>query len=227
MIQNLKGKNTTKYKAVFFDLDGTVVESGTGCKNGIKYMFEKIGHDENDETKINAFLGPSVKVHLKEKYSFSDRQVEEAYVFYREYYYNKGIYESSLYDGIKEMITAIKSTGKTVYIATLKPQDQAEDMLSRFGISSLFSGIFGARHDLGIYDKIEILQRAVGMIGEVSKAVMVGDRHYDMISGQHVGFDTIGVLYGYGNYTELRDAGCDYLVDSVQDLYSMLGRKDI
>lgn len=227
MIQNLNGKNSAKYKTVFLDLDGTVAKSGTGCVNGIRYMFEKIGYNENNEDNINSFLGPSVKRHLKEKYLFSDGQAEQAYVFYKEYYISKGIYESCLYDGIKQTIKAIKSTGKTVYIATLKPQDQAEILLNWLGISDLFSGVFGARHDLGISHKNDILKLALDALGEVMPAVMVGDRYYDILSGQHVGLDTVGVLYGYGNYTELKDAGCDYLADSPDDLYTMLGRNDI
>jgi len=227
MIRNFSSKDSTKYEAVFFDLDGTIAESGTGCLNGVRYMLEKIGFEENDEAKLQAFVGPAVKMHLKEAYSFSDKQAAEAYVFYRDYYDSKGIYESCLYEGIEDAIKAIKSTGKTLYVATLKPQDQAETMLKRFGISALFSGVFGARHDLGIYHKNGVLQRASEMLGNGLHAVMVGDRYYDIISGQHVGFDTIGVLYGYGDYEELKTAGCDYLVDSVQDLYTMLGRQDI
>jgi len=226
MIQNISSKERTKYETVFFDLDGTIVKSGKGCVNGVRYMFDKIGYEENDETKMQAFVGPSVKMHLKETYSFSESQAAEAYVFFREYYDSNGIYESCLYDGIKDTIKAIKNTDKTLYLATLKPQDQAESMLERFDIAHMFSGVFGARHDLNIYHKNGVLQRASEILGDITHAVMVGDRHYDIISGQHVGFDTIGVLYGYGNYDELKSAGCDYLVDSVQDLNIMLGRKD-
>ncbi len=224
MIQNLTDRNTD-YKNIFFDLDGTVVDSGQGCINGLKYMFQKIGLTENDEAKIKAFLGPSVKVHLMENYSFEDNQADQAYDFYKEYYLSQGIYENCLYDGIKQTIEAIKNTGKKVYIATLKPQVQAESILERYGMTSLFSGIFGARHDLGIYDKNTLLTRAISKIGDVPDAVMVGDRYYDIISGKHVGFDTAGVLYGYGSRRELIEAGCDHLVDSVSDLYDMLGRK--
>jgi phosphoglycolate phosphatase len=100
----------------------------------------------------------------------------------------------------------------------------ALQVLERFSLFELFSRVFAARHDKNIYDKNEVLEAAVNELGDVSGAVMVGDRSFDILGGQHVGFDTVGVLYGYGDYEELAGAGCDYTADSVQDVAVLLGR---
>lgn len=227
MINNITGFDMSKIDTVFLDLDGTVSRSGTSCKNGVKYMFDKIGHRQVEGAELNAFVGPTIKVHLSEAYGFSEADAADAYVFYREYYDGIGIFESTMYDGITDAIENMRAAGKTVYIATLKPEDQAKQILQMYGITHLFADIFGARHDLGIVHKKMVLERAVQIIGETPKnAVMVGDRNHDVFAGAHIGFGTVGVLYGYGEYEELFGAGCDIIVDSVSDLDILLGRKN-
>lgn len=227
MINNVTGIDISKMDTVFLDLDGTVSKSGTSCRNGVKYMFEKIGRKQIDGAELDAFIGPTVKVHLRESYGFSEQEAADAYVYYREYYDGIGIFESTLYDGIADAIEAMRTADKTLYIATMKPEEQAKQILQMFGIAHLFKDIFGARHDLGIMHKHLVLERAVQIIGETPKnAVMVGDRNHDVIAGKNIGFGTVGVLYGYGELKELTDAGCDIIVDSVADLSTLLGRKN-
>lgn len=223
MIRNITGR-INNYKTIFIDLDGTVTDSGEGCVNGIRYMFKNIGYSDYEESKLKEFVGPAVKKHLISAYGFSQRQADEAYPFYREYLLSKGIYENRLYDGIVEALLSIKQTGKPIYIATSKPEQQALIVLEHFGIRHLFSGVFAARHEQGIFEKSEVLEYAVKAIGKPECPVMVGDRFYDIIGGKHVGFDTIGVLYGYGSSEELTQAGCDITVDSTADLAVLLGR---
>lgn len=227
MIERLKGSETDKIDNVFLDLDGTVSKSGESCKNGVKYMFQKIGYRDISESELNGFVGPTIKVHLLDEYGFSEKDAAQAYLYYREYYDGIGIFESTLYEGVVDVIENIKSAGRRVYIATMKPEDQAKQILDMYGITQMFCGVFGARHDLGIVHKHMVLDRAVDIIGETPKSsVMVGDRHYDVLAGKHVGFGTVGVLYGYGTYDELKYAGCDIIVDSVRDLSLLFGGND-
>ncbi len=223
MIRNITGKDAS-YRMVFLDLDGTVTDSGPGCINAVRYMFDKIGYTENDENRIRGFMGPPMKRHLVREFGFSEEEAAAAYVHYREYYDSKGVFENKPYDGIAQAIASIKGSGKEVYIATSKPENLALLVLEKFGLSGLFSGVFAARHDKNILDKDEVLESAVAELGDVTDAVMVGDRCFDILGGKHVGFDTIGVLYGYGSEDELTGAGCDYTVDTVHDLAVLLGR---
>ena len=101
------------------------------------------------------------------------------------------------------------------------------DMLRKLCLEPLFTDAFGAWHERGISDKTQVLQNAMQRLGgRPEHAVMVGDRSYDVIGGRAAGLDTAGVLYGYGNEAELAGAGCDYLLDTVDDLEKMLGGKE-
>jgi phosphoglycolate phosphatase len=222
MIRNLTGRNGI-YDTVFFDLDGTITDSGEGCMNAVRYMFEQIGYPENMESRLRDFVGPPLRNHLMKEYCFSESEAEKAYALYREYYLNKGIYENRVYDGFPEALASIKRSGKRVYIATSKPEPQALFVLERFGLLGEFTGVFAADHKLGICYKDEVIAHAVKTLGKLDSAVMVGDRSYDILGGKLAGFGTVGVLYGYGGYDELSGAGCDYIVDSTEDLSALLG----
>ena len=225
MIENLSGLDVSIMDSIFLDLDGTVSESGESCKNGVKYMFDKIGMDKPGEEELNAFVGPTVKVHLVEEHGFSEEEAAHAYTFYREYYDGIGIFESSMYEGIDKAIISMKESGRKVYLATLKPEEQAIQITEHYKIDKLFDGIYGARHDLGILHKQQVLQRAVEKIGKhPGESVMVGDRKYDIMAAKHMGFYSVGVLYGYGTRQELVEQGCDIIVQSVADLAGLFSK---
>ncbi len=222
MIKRIRGK-AQEFKHVFMDLDGTITESGPGIINAVLYMFERIGVNEDSEERLRGFIGPPVTEYLKQVYGFSEDEAQQAYVVFREYYERQGVWESRLYEGITEAIEDMKSSGKKVYIATAKPEFIALPVLNHFGITDLFDRVFAVRREIGIYDKLQVLQYASKELGRIPSPVMVGDRSYDIEGGRAVGYATVGVLYGYGSRDELLLAGCDYLLDSVADLSALLG----
>lgn len=68
--------------------------------------------------------------------------------------------------------------------------------------------------------KAEVIQCGLTTadVSDFSKAVMIGDREHDILGAKAVGMDSVGVLYGYGDYEELKNAGADYIVEKAQDI---------
>ena len=224
MIRNVTGKNYGHYTTAFFDFDGTILESGEGIINAVKYMFSHIGMEETDEKRLRAFIGPPVKNYLRDTYGMDEVLADKAYAFFREYYLDKGIHESRLYKKIADTLKSLKNKNITLYIATCKRESMIPPMLAQYHLADVFSGVFGAHHDIGVFDKTQVLEYALERIGSLSdNAIMIGDRSHDIIGGRSVGLDTAGVLYGYGDEDELLDAGCDFLLESVSDLSVLLG----
>ena len=87
-------------KILFWDLDGTLTESGEGITKSVQYALEKIGKPEPDLEKLKVFIGPPL---LEQFMAFAgvDRETAELGVkYYRERYSEKGIFENSPYPGI-------------------------------------------------------------------------------------------------------------------------------
>lgn len=222
MIHRITGKDENRYKTVFFDFDGTIADSGQGCVEAVRHMFSCIGMEERDDARLLKFVGPPVKHHLMDAYGFSQQRADEAYPYFSEYYMKKGMQKIDLYDGIADVLAAVKRSGKTLYVATAKTAPVAIQLLEQFGLLPLFENVFGACHERGVSNKTQVLKDAVKQLGAVPPdAVMVGDRYYDIDGAKAIGIDTIGVLYGYGDREEL--TGADFLADTVSDLTNLLG----
>jgi phosphoglycolate phosphatase len=189
-------------------------------------MFDHLGVREDDEERLRSFIGPPVTVNLQRLYGFSEEDAQDAYMIFREYYERAGMFENRLYDGIVEAIEAIRRAGVHVYVATAKPEFIALPVIKHFGVLHLFERVFAVRREEGIFDKLQVLKSIDAELGPIAGPLMVGDRRYDIEGGLAVGYATAGVLYGYGSRDELLSAGCDYLVDSVEDLPALIGRKE-
>lgn len=52
-------------KNLFFDLDGTILESSRGILNSFRYTFDEMGHPQLSDAELNTFIGPPLKQHLQ------------------------------------------------------------------------------------------------------------------------------------------------------------------
>ncbi len=102
---------------IFFDLDGTLVDSSEGIHNGFVQTFERLGLPVPSDKKIRTFMGPPLEVTFKEE--ISEEGADQAVKIYRDYYETKGQLEAHLYDGIKEVLEYLsQDPNKKIYITT-------------------------------------------------------------------------------------------------------------
>ncbi len=210
-------------KTLFFDLDGTITDSGRGIKNSLKYALNKMGVRDYDEDVLESFIGPPIKERGREVFGFSIEQSEKLLEFYREYFVVQGMYENEVYEGVENMLSALKKAGKTLIVATSKPEVHAKEILRFFGLRDYFDLIIGATLDGKISHKNDVIKEALKRANvDGNYAVMIGDRKYDMEGGKLFSMKTVGVTYGYGDYDELCKANADVIVNSVKELEKTL-----
>jgi phosphoglycolate phosphatase len=212
------------YSTVFFDLDGTLVDSGEGVRNSVEYALKKFGIEVENKDSLSCFIGPPLTVSFKTFYGFDDENADRGVAYYREYYKDKGIFEGYVYDGIEETLKRLKDAGKRVMVATSKPEEYAKRVLEKFGIAKYFDFIAGATMDEKTRaNKIEIMQYAFDSC-EVSPTdtIMVGDRLFDIEGAKNFGMECIAVLYGYGSREEFEKYEAEYIVDTPADIADLI-----
>lgn len=212
------------YKYVLFDLDGTLTDSREGIINSVKYALAKCGISEKDEMKLNNFLGPPLIDSFKSFYDFSDEQADEAVLFYREYFNSKGIFENKVYDGIVELLESLNEIDKILIVATSKPEPFTKKILNHFNLEKYFAFFVGSNLNNSRKDKDEIIDYALkkGNVCDLSQVIMIGDRKHDIIGANKIMIDSIGVLYGYGDFQELKSAGATYIAKNTQEIFNIL-----
>lgn len=205
-----------KYQYYLFDLDGTLTDSGMGITNSVKHALKKYGIEEQNMEILKKFIGPPLAESFQKYYGFSEEESRRAIGYYREYYQKDGIFENEVYDGIPELLETLKGAGKTLIVATSKPELFAEQILEHFKLAPYFDCIAGASMDESRVDKAEVIAYALKKYGTEAKEgmVMIGDREHDIIGAKKNGLDSIGVLFGYGSREELEKAGADHIVET-------------
>ena len=217
-------KEYKMYETILFDLDGTLTDSGVGITNSVAYALNKFGISVKDKTQLFKFIGPPLQASFEKYYEFSKEQAKMAVEYYREYYRSQGIFENKVYEGIEKLLKAIYDSGKNMMVATSKPELFAKRILEHFDLAKYFTCIAGADMDGTKTKKDEVITYALEKckISDYSKVVMIGDREHDVIGANKVGIDSIGVLFGYGDYEELKRAGASYIVKNVEDIYKII-----
>lgn len=212
------------YQTILFDLDGTLTDPGIGITNSVAYALGKYGITVNDRSELYKFIGPPLQSSFERFYGFSKEDARAAMGYYREYYKDKGIYENVLYEGMAGFLKDLCDAGRTLLVATSKPEKFAIQILGHFGIEKYFTYVAGSNMDGTRVEKDEVIAYALkaGGITQLESAVMVGDREYDIVGAKKVGMDSIGVLFGYGSRQELEAAGATYLAKRLEDIQAVI-----
>lgn len=242
------------YRSLFFDLDGTLVQSEFGIIDSIIYALKKFGIEETDRESLKRFIGPALYESFQKYYHFGPEDADLAVKYYREAYEREGIYRAPVYEGIPEMLETLRSAGKKLYVVTAKPQEMAEKVLLHTGIAGYFESVVGPDRGARHTDKASLIRRVLGILTQAetereqmltentagknavgaeaqtaaenaaAHALMVGDRHYDMEGAVQTGVDGMGVLYGYGNRQELTRAGAAWIAKTPEEAAALILR---
>lgn len=213
-----------KYNTIFFDLDGTLTDSSPGILNSVKYALTEMGREIPEEKVLGEFLGPPLTDSFRQFCGMRSEEAQEAATLYRQVYKDKCITENSLYDGIVQTLERLKKAGKNLAVATTKPIFLADKIVTHYGIRDFFTDVCGASPDGSGGDKAAVIKMALEVCGEtdLSKALMIGDRFYDIEGAKTVGIDSVGVLYGYGSRPELEKAGATYIVSDASEISELI-----
>ena len=135
-------------KNFFFDLDGTLTDPGLGITNSVQKALLAYGIREENREKLYPFIGPPLADSFIRYYGFTPERAQEAIGHFRAYFSVKGIFENQLYDGIPQLLDALKKKGKKIVLATSKPEEFAIRILKHFDLFSYFDFVCGAHMDV-------------------------------------------------------------------------------
>ncbi len=209
-----------KYRYILLDLDGTLTDSMEGITKSVQYALEYYGIRVDNLKDLCPFIGPPLIESFKGFYGFTQEQAVEASHKYHERFCKTGLYENRVYDGIPGLLHNLRSKGYTLMLATSKPEHLARQIVEHFGLADSLSFIGGSMMDGSRPTKSSVIRYVLAANGitDLQTVVMVGDRKHDILGAREVGIDSVGVLYGYGDYEELSAAGATYIVPDVSAL---------
>lgn len=188
----------SKYQAVLFDLDGTLLDTSEGILSSVKYTIDVMGFEPIDEDYFETFIGPPIQHTLQKIYHLDDTTRDKAAAVFREHYSTVDLCKAKLYDGVLETLAELKLKGIKIAVATYKREDYAKKILDEFGISPFCDWIQGSDF-AGELTKADIIELCLQNLNvDISKVLMVGDTEHDLIGASDAGVGFLAVTYGFG-----------------------------
>jgi phosphoglycolate phosphatase len=205
---------------IFFDLDGTLTDSGPGILNCAELALKHFGIPVPSREALRVFVGPPIRDTFR-KFGVPEDKIETAVEVFRGRYTTVGKFENTPYPGIRELLEALRADGHRLYVATSKPEVTAKEILDKFDLSRYFEKICGAAMDGSRDDKAQVI--AYLLSGRAPEDVlMVGDTAYDVLGAKAHGIPTVGVSWGYGDAIQMLEAGAVRIVEKPEALLQYL-----
>lgn len=210
------------YKAMLFDLDGTLLDTSKGIKKSVAYTVEQMKLPPIPESEISCFIGPPIYNSLREKFDLSEEEARYGTEIFRNAYKDKYLFEAEVYQGVFELFDFLKQNNIKIGIATYKREDYAISILEHFGIAEYCDVIIGSDFENKM-TKTDIVEKCFSLL-DVRKrdAVMVGDTIHDAIGANNFGINFIAVTYGFGFKDKNEIENCEKVVDEIIEIKNIL-----
>ena len=210
-------------KAIFFDLDGTLTDSGEGIMNCAELALRHFGIPVPSRNQMRVFVGPPLDQTFI-KFGVPADKTDEAIEVFRSRYRTVGKFENFPYPGIREALQTLKAQGHRLFVATSKPEVLANEVLGHFALADFFEQIAGATLDGSRSHKADVITYLLGLTGDVGQTVMVGDTAFDVTGAAAHGIPTIGVSWGYGEVADMENAGAIAIANTMEELVTLLNK---
>ena len=210
-------------RAILFDLDGTLTDSGEGIINCAILALNHFGLPVPDKETLRVFVVPPLDETFM-KFGVPADKTDEAIRVYRSRYTTVGKFENIPYPGIQDLLSKLTEHGHKLYVATSKPEGMSIEILEKFGLAKYFTLICGATLDGSRSKKADIISYLLEKAGGAENAIMVGDTAYDVIGAKAHGMPAIGVSWGYGKVADMEEAGAAAIAHTMDELFALLNQ---
>lgn len=188
-----------QYKAVVFDLDGTLLDTSEGIIASVRYTIDKFDLPHLGEEQLKLFIGPPIQDSFSRAFDLKGDVLQEIATVFRNQYKSIDLLKAKPYEGIYGVFENLIRNNIIPAIATYKRQDYAEIILKHFGFDKYTSIMCGADHN-NVLKKKDIIEKALALanVDNYKEAVMVGDSDNDALGAKSLGLGFVAVTYGFG-----------------------------
>ena len=210
-------------KACIFDLDGTLTNTLESMTYSVNLTLEEMGLSKITKDQCRLFVGNGARVlmekSLKAAGDTEASRIEEGMEIYGRIFDRNCTYHVTPYEGIPEMLKALKDKGIQLAVLSNKPDRQTVKVVKAIFGEELFDYAQGQKE--GIRRKPEpdgVWYLMEQMHVSKEECLYIGDSEVDAATGRNAGLKTIGVLWGFRDRKTLETAGVDDLIDRPDEL---------
>ena len=216
------------YKAVLFDMDGTVLNTLGDLAAGMNYSLRHFNMPERDEQEMKTFLGngPAYFVRCSVAEGTPEELCRQVQDFYEEYYDAHCQIKTAPYPGIPQLMERLKDRGIKLAVISNKQGEAVETLAEKY-FPGLLELAVGTGPSIPCKPDPSAVLSAMERMGVSAKeSLYVGDMDVDLNTAKNAGIDCIGVSWGFMGRDKLESLGAERIADTAWELGDMiLGKK--
>ena len=206
------------FRLCIFDLDGTLTDTLDSLTYSVNLTLEEMGYPALERSKCRAFVGNGSRVLIEKALKASGdttlSRIEEGMEVYDRVFDANCTYHVTPYDGIVELLQALKEKGMKLTVLSNKPHRQAVHVVEEVFGKEMFDWVQGQQEGIprkpDPYAAIQIAEK-FGVKPE--ECVYIGDSEVDVATGTAARMKTLGVTWGFRSVEQLKEAGVTILLD--------------
>ena len=212
------------YKAVLFDMDGTVLDTVGDLTDAINVSLEKFGFPARSQKEVKSFLGkgPAHFVNCAVPEGTDEKTRQQVLAFYEPYYDSHCQIKTAPYPGVMELLKTLKARSVKLAVISNK-QEPAVKALAQQHFSGLLELAVGTSPRIRCKPDPSAVLAAMAELGvEKSETLYVGDMDVDLNTARNAGIDCVGVAWGFLGRKKLEALGAERIADNTEQLLEFI-----
>ncbi len=206
------------YKAVIFDLDGTLLDTLGDLHAAVNYALRSFGFPERSLEEVRRFIGNGVvKLMQRSTPENTDRETDKKCLeVFREYYLIHMRDMTAPYEGVISLIEKLREKGIKTAVVSNKLHQAVCELCEDY-----FPGLIDEAIGVSVEEERKPspvnVYRAMEKMGvNADECIYIGDSEVDVQTSHNAGVKCIGVTWGFRDRDELEKAGAEIICDSCE-----------
>jgi phosphoglycolate phosphatase len=206
-----------------FDLDGTLIDSERGILGCVRHALAQMHVPLPAPATLRSWIGPPLHASFAPLLGFVEPRIGTAIAHYHERFQSIGWQEYGVYPDVAELVARLHSAGHQLAVVTSKPRAHAAPIVASLPFATAFSRLYGPEPGRKHSEKAAMIAAALAdFAATAANTVMIGDRRFDIEGAVDNQVRGMGVLWGFGDRSELEQAGASAIAASPHDLAALL-----
>ncbi|MGX8699084.1 MAG: HAD family hydrolase [bacterium] len=213
------------YKAVIFDLDGTLLDTLDDLTDAVNATLAHFSYPAVTREKVRLAVGNGAGVLLQRVLPENATDFDAVLPWYKAYYAAHSLRKTAPYPGIPELLEKLSADGIPMAVVSNKQDDAVKSLCARF-FGGRIAAAIGERPDVRRKPAPDSLLAAMDALGSSpANTIYVGDSEVDLLSAKNASLACASVAWGFREEAFLRAQGANLLFPTPEALYDRLFRR--
>lgn len=211
------------YKAIIFDLDGTILNTLNDLFYSTNYALEQYNLKNRTYEEIRCFVGNGVRV-LIEKAVGNENQhlVEDVLKTFKMHYQEHSLDHIRPYQCVDEVLKKLNKKGIKLAVVTNKFDAAAQEIVNKY-FPNIFDVVLGETKELNRKPHPDMCNYVLNKLGvKSSETLYIGDSEVDILTAQNANLKCISCSWGFRTKKELMESGASIIIDNPREILRLL-----